>query len=75
MDGHPERVFFFENPKFLGIGRQIGHFGYYFQSRTSILALSIGCCFLQKKTLDFRPKAYKSQINPKYDIHRKEFGR
>ena len=63
MDGHPERVFF-ENPKFLGIGRQIGHLG------TVNWLL-----FFTKKTLDFRPKAYKSQINPKYDIHRKEFGR
>ena len=72
----PRESFFFENPKLLGLGREIGpknvgaFWVFFGQTTVPILALWVpcpwfwvfGCFFLQKKTLDFRPKTYNSQI-------------
>jgi hypothetical protein len=75
-DGHPERAFVWKSQTF-GLGQTNwaekcrGILGIFSQTTVSILALWVSTvlsicfvCFLQK-TLDFRPKTYKSQINPK----------
>jgi hypothetical protein len=84
--GHPERAFF-KNPKLLGLGRQIGlKFFEAFRVFSAKLSALFWHCeslvhrkciwfFFLQKTLVFRSKTYNSQITPKYDIGRKEFGK
>ena len=85
--GHPERASFQKSQTF-GLGQTNwaeifwGIWGIFGQTISTIWALWVPCqwenvsgCFSYKKTLVFRPKTYKSQINPKYDIGRKEFGK
>ena len=68
------------------MGRQIGlknvgaFWGNLSQTTVPILiplfmVLSMYLVVLFKKKLDFSPKTYKFQINPKYDIVCEEFGR
>ena len=51
----------------------LGHFGYFRQNYNTHLGTVspwfwLFECFFYKKPLVFRPKTYKSQINPKYDV-------
>ena len=82
-----QKDLFFKNPKLLGLVRQIGlkffeAFGV-FAAKVSALfwhcqSLVHGKMYLglfPKETLVFRSKTYNTQITPKYDIGRKEFGK
>ena len=84
----PIESFFSENPRLLGLGRQIGpkNVGAFWVFSAKLQYSSWHCESLvhgleylvvvfTKKTLDFRPKTYNSQITSKYDIGRKEFKR
>ena len=84
--GHPERGFL----KILNfwawadkLGRNfMRHLGYFWPNCKhyfgTVSPLSMGkwiWLFALQKTLVFKPKTYISQIYPKYDIGRKEFGK
>ena len=86
MYRHPERAFFQKSQTF-GLGQEnwakkcrgiLGIFGRYIFWHCESLLRGFDCLFGAVsflKTLDFRPKIYESQINPKIDIGHKEFGR
>ena len=81
-DRHPERHFFRKSKTF-GLGQTnwaekcreiLGIFGQNYTTHLgTVNVFEYLVVVFTEKTLDFWPKTYQSQINPKYDIGHKNF--